>query len=346
MMMVMNNNNNGEEDELDDDEPKMKEKQTLKPAEMKCSLFETRAKDGTLLAASFFKFWTEIKSTFGDQYQHLAEAAETICSLPSTEAECERIFSELKRIVSVQRKNLHWKNVEASCIVECLWKNFSDPSKPPCFTLPRHANRVVDRESCLQILLYQFLKDHNSRCTDAGDDLPLSFKVKDVVAAFLYPKKNQDNFEDGKLKIKVRANAAVADLVPPGASDVKKLEPQARAARMNQAEKDSRCCCGKLLIEHEDLDGKDNWVECVVCENLIHFECTRLTPEGFYVLFEKPAHKRNYTCTKCREEQMRNRRRRREEQRREERQQQAEIVDSDDEDKSSSDDEDHDIFEI
>ena len=120
---------------------------------------------------------------------------------------------------------------------------------------------------------------------------------------------------------------------------------------MNQAEKQSRCCCGKLLIEHEDLDGKDNWVECVVCENLIHFECTRLTPEGFYVLFEKPAQKRNYTCTKCREEQMRNRRRRREEQQQQQRQrqkQQAETVDSDDE--SSSDDEknddDDDIFEI
>jgi len=73
------------------------------------------------------KFWKQMETT----YQELAELAKTICSVPSTQVSVERLFSELKFILSPYRTSVSSKNLEDQLLVRTnrLFKNKNTQNK-------------------------------------------------------------------------------------------------------------------------------------------------------------------------------------------------------------------------
>lgn len=282
-------------------------------------------------------WWSNVASTT-PEYKELVNAIKIVLDLPSTEADCERLFSLLKEIVGAKRASLKPINVEGVALVSQLWEISKTQStatlsgttvEPPSNTMasiispPRSTildRLTISRDICHNLLRLKSLMDHNSSLTT---EAKARFKIPSLHLAFLFPQNKQDNFEDGFIRIPVTA-ATKRDVPHHQQALSKTFDKKVRADKialrdLNSDEAtESRCGnCGKIWTEHKRRDERDSCVDCKGCtdENdliragqldkplnniWVHISCSHLNNLQFYAKFVTPEdeHKEIFYCDK------------------------------------------------
>ena len=307
--------------------------------------------DCEISMSEYENLWIDLGKIY-PQFNLLAKAVQTLLSLPSTEAECERIFSLMKRIVTDKRKSLSPENIEACCIVSAL-HGFRTGRGLDLSLPPRETDVLVSRETCQAVVTYCECVRHNKAVGAASP-----YKVNSE-KALLWPNDDQEHLKNGAVCISI--NRAGNELETLKRNNVPLTVVQYRAAvtkkdkkkKTAEDEQDAVCAgCNKLFVDHQDaVDGVDESAECADCEKWFHYECSGLRKQVWVDLVlelqkqdqEVRAGKRarvdrEYVCPNCSRERRRKQRDEAKLQARRRRQRQ-ETDDDAEEDGESSDDE-------
>lgn len=249
-------------------------------------------------------FWTNLGQTYSE-FAELAACVVQLFTLPSTEADLERLFSLMKNILTYKRKSLTPTNLEACILVHTLYDNFAADGN---LTFRRQPNREaahvsnVTRAACLGILAFNECIRHNALC--AASTLPDKYRVNEV-QALLFTNTDQAHFIGGRVKIMIDRNQATNTLrekVPAALihfkTDIKKGD---KAAKTNAHDQQVSCgVCKKLLTDHQDIiEGIDETIECATCHHWIHFSCSHATREAWISIVARANSGVDWNCKSC-----------------------------------------------
>jgi hypothetical protein len=271
------------------------------------------------------EFWKLIETHMPAHYSKLAHAIKILLVLPSTEADCERLFSLMKRIVTDKRKSLSCENLEACCIVNLLYDLVCQGKMS--LQLTTSANRGdlpgVSRLTCRAIVAYALAVRHNANID--AKRLDAKFKC-DVQKALLWPNDDQPNFHNGTIRIQINRNEAAAtrDALPLEYLEYRNPLPKAqRALRTKNQELQTKCAhCKILFSEHQGfVEGVEECIDCAACGKWFHGRCTSLNVQAYCLLaveVKKQCEEfdagtrtkidRKYECRECRSRSRRRRR--------------------------------------
>ena len=267
-------------------------------------------------------FWIKFGNTY-PEFEDLAGAVKSLFTLPSAEAECERLFSLMKHIVTDKRKSLSPENIEACCLVRVhhpLFSNGKFHLDLPSTTkqqAERHHGLTVSRLVCRAIVAYHDAATHNKRI-EKGELLD-KYRV-DAVKAFLWPDDDQTHFKNGLVSITIGHTAADLatvrnDKVPLELVTFRTEQSKTtRAKNTLEEEKDSECACGRLFSDHPAaVGGLASCVDCAQCVRWFHMTCTGYTNRAYAAMVGEIAREtrmmdegripkvtREFICGECR----------------------------------------------
>lgn len=257
-------------------------------------------------AVDCLSFWSKLGQKYSD-FSELAACVVQLFTLPSTEADLERVFSLMKNIVTDKRKSLAPRNLEACILVHALYDNFAAEGRP---TFRRHADRLTDhvpnvsRGACLAVLAFNECLCHNALC--AAGAIADKYKV-DEVQAFLFTNTNQAHFIDGQVKIMIdrnQVNAARVDRVPLQLIHFKAgIKKSTKKEKTNEEDQRVSCgACNRLLSDHQDIvDGIDETIQCASCNKWIHYSCSRVAHHAWAEIVRRANDNDTpWNCAQCR----------------------------------------------